>query len=244
MDRYTDYDPFADVYNRYWGSFATRVVPVLDRLVVDDLERGSTVVDLCCGTGQLAAAFTERGFHCIGVDGSAAMIDLARANAPDAKFVMADARSFVLDEQADVVVSTFDSLNHLMGLSDLEQVFRQVAAVLAPSGVFVFDLNMEGGFHSRWRGSFGVVTDDEVVVARSGFDADEAIGRMDFTLMTRDGDLWKRTDVTLTQRSYPEADVRSALAAAGFDDVEVHDARDIDMDEVGRSFFRCRMAPT
>jgi len=81
-------------------------------------------------------------------------------------------------------------------------------------------------------------------VARSGFDADEAIGRMDFTLMTRDGDLWKRTDVTLTQRSYPEADVRSALAAAGFDDVEVHDARDIDMDEVGRSFFRCRMAPT
>ena len=243
MDRYTDYDPFADVYNRHWGSFATRVLPVLDRLVLDDLEGGSTVVDLCCGTGQLAATLTQRGFRVIGVDGSTAMIDLARLNAPDAEFVVADARSFVLAVSADAVVSTFDSLNHLMTLPDLEETFRQVATVLAPAGVFVFDLNMEEGFQSRWRGSFGIVADDEVIVARSGFDGEQVIGRMDVTLMTPDGDLWKRTDLSLTQRSHPESDVRSALSTAGFDHVEVFDARDLDMDDVGRSLFRCRGQP-
>ena len=61
MDTYADYDPFADAYNRHWGGFATRMLPVLDRLILSDLEEGSLVLDLCCGTGQLASALTERG---------------------------------------------------------------------------------------------------------------------------------------------------------------------------------------
>ena len=66
MDRYADYDPFAEVYNRYWGGFATRVLPVLDRLLLDGLPPGSLLLDLCCGTGQLAEALTERGYRVVG----------------------------------------------------------------------------------------------------------------------------------------------------------------------------------
>lgn len=240
MSRYTDYDLFADVYNRHWGGFVTRVVPVLDGLVLDQLEHDSTILDLCCGTGQLAALLTIRGFEVIGIDGSASMIDYARSNAPDGHFVVSDARDFELDEPVRAVVSTFDSLNHLMTMADLERAFRRVAAALVPGGVFVFDLNMEEGFRSRWRGSFGIVDDDEVLVCRSSYDPDRAIGVMEFTLMTPDGERWLRTDVTLSQCSYPAARVRAALVAAGFVDVEEFEAADLGLDDVGRSFFRCR----
>ncbi len=124
--------------------------------------------------------------------------------------------------------------------SDLTRAFRCVSDVLAPAAPFLFDLNMEEGFRSRWQGSFGIVSDDEVIVARSQFDAGEGIGRMDFTILTPDGDRWRREDLALTQRCFSEHEVTTALAEAGLGDVEVFDARDLDIDTEGRSFFLCR----
>lgn len=239
MDRYADYDPFADVYNRHWGGFATRFLPVLDRLLVDSLAEGSLLLDLCCGTGQLAAALNERGLRVIGIDGSEAMVGYARQNAPNSEFLVADARSFTLPEPVDAAVSTFDSLNHIMTLAGLVETFRHVHDALTEGGAFLFDLNMREGFEARWRGSFGIVTDEEVIVARSSYDPDAAIGRVDFTVMTPTGDQWRRSDLALTQRCYSENDVRSALADAGLDDVQIVDARDVGLDERGRSFFLC-----
>ena len=57
-DRYSDYDAFAWTYNRHWGSFATRMVPVLEELVLNALPSRARILDLCCGTGQLAHALS------------------------------------------------------------------------------------------------------------------------------------------------------------------------------------------
>ena len=76
------------------------------------------------------------------------MIEIARKNAPDVEFVVQDARNIALPGRFSAVFSTFDSLNHVMSLDELEQVFRGVFAVLASGGYFVFDLNMEEGFRS------------------------------------------------------------------------------------------------
>lgn len=243
MDRYTDYDPFADVYDRHWGAGADRFLAVFDRLV-GALPKNTLVLDLCCGTGRLAAALTARGLRVVGVDGSAAMVDLARRNAPRAGFLVADARSFALAEPAAVAVSTWDSLNHIMTLPDLERAFRCVRASLDPGGTFLFDLNMEEGYRARWQGSFGIVGDDEVIVARSRFDAEAAIGTIDFTVMALEGDCWHRSDLSLTQRCYREDEVRATLARAGFEQVEVFTAGDVDLAEVGRAFFRSHAPAT
>jgi SAM-dependent methyltransferase len=237
MDIYHAYDAFADIYNRYWGRFVAGIVPTLDRLLLDDLRHGARVLDLCCGTGQLAGILLGRGFQVTGVDGSSAMIGHARRNAPAATFVLADARSFTLAEPVEAVVSTFDSLNHVLSLPELTGAFGCVHRALAPGARFLFDLNMVDGYELRWRGSFGIVTDDEVIVARSLWDPDKAIGRIDLTLMSPGGDGWDRRDLTLTQRCYTEEEVRSALAGAGFVAIEVLDSAAAGHDEVGRSFF-------
>lgn len=89
------YDPFAWVYNRYWGTqSADRLLPALDELLLQDLPSGAHVLDLCCGTGQRADTLTQRGFRVTGVDNSEEMLRFARQNAPAAAFIRADARSF------------------------------------------------------------------------------------------------------------------------------------------------------
>ena len=219
MTRYDAYDPFARAYDRHWGFFATKAYPILEHLVLENLPPGCPVLDLCCGTGQLAAELSRQGYRTTGLDGSEGMIEIAKKNAPDADFVVQDARDIALPGRFSAVFSTFDSLNHLMSLRELEQVFRSVSAVLEGGGYFVFDLNMEEGFRSRWRGSFAFVEEDHVCVVRSSHDANEKTGRLDVTLFEMEGSAWVRTDFPLIQRWYEEHEIRERLRRAGFEEL-------------------------
>ena len=75
MTTYSDYDPFAWVYNRHWGNnFTALALLVLDRLVLPYLPARARILDLCCGTGQLARALSARGYQVTGLDGSKEML--------------------------------------------------------------------------------------------------------------------------------------------------------------------------
>ncbi len=220
MNPYDAYDHFARVYNQHWGFFATKAYPILEHLVLEKLPPGCAVLDLCCGTGQLAAELSRRGYRTTGLDGSKRMIEIARKNAPDVDFVVQDARNIALPRKFAAAFSTFDSLNHVTSLGELEQVFRSVLAVLESGGYFVFDLNMEAGFRSRWRGSFAFVEENHVCVVRSSHDANENTGRMAVTLFELDGSRWVRTDVPLIQRWFEEVEIKERLRKAGFEELQ------------------------
>ncbi len=53
-DHDADYDPFANVYARHWNDFSDRIWPVLELEVLAQLKPGDRILDLCCGTGDLA----------------------------------------------------------------------------------------------------------------------------------------------------------------------------------------------
>lgn len=243
-DRYSDYDAFAWMYDKHWGSFATQVVPVLEELVLNDLPPGARILDLCCGTGQLAHALSAQGFRMTGIDGSESMIAIARENAPDAAFRVDDARDFRIDGEFHAALSTFDSLNHVMSRDELTSVFRNVYGALKGGGVFAFDLNMEEGYRTRWRGSHGYVEDDHACIARSSHLPEEGIGKTEITMFFRREDRWERSDVTLLQRCYDEDEVLKALRAAGFVGGKAYNGgRDLGEELSrfpGRSFFVSR----
>jgi SAM-dependent methyltransferase len=48
--------------------------------------------------------------------------------------------TFCPEAQYDLVTCTGDAVNHIAALSDVEKIFRNVYAYLAPGGYFVFDL--------------------------------------------------------------------------------------------------------
>lgn len=234
---YRDYDAFAGAYDRHWGFFADRVLPTLDRLGLENIPSGAHVIDLCCGTGVLARSLIDR-FRVTGIDGSPAMIAIARQRVPDAEFVVADARSFVLEDPAAAVVSTFDSLNHVLSIDEVLDVFRNVRTVLDAGGIFIFDLNMDRGYRERWTDTT-VVDERDVIVGRGSWDEDSRIATFEFTLVERcdDGSL-VRSDLALTQRCYRPEEITDALHATGFDDVKLFDGMDdLGFGGVGRAFF-------
>lgn len=236
------YDSFAWFYNKYWGrEIAAQMLSALDVLLVPVIPARSRILDLCCGTGRLAALLGKRGFKVTGIDNSRAMLAFARRNAPAARFIRADAQSFKVSPVYQAAVSTFDSLNHIMSLKELTEVFRHVHAALVEDGVFVFDLHSEQGFRRHWQQHFTILEDDAACILRGWFDRESKVGRYDATLF-RLRKQWRRFDFTLLERCYSQRKVRAALKAAGFATISTHDAsRDLGLTEhIGRWFFVAR----
>ncbi len=236
----TGYDNFAWFYDQYWGrDIARDFLSALQTLLLPKLKPGATVLDLCCGTGRLAAELLRVGLDITGIDSSSEMLHYARERAVGAEFVHADARTFDLGRNYNAVVSTFDSLNHMMSLMDLTSVFQRVHAVLISGGLFLFDMNLEQGFRLHWQEEFSFVADDAVCVVKGLYDKSAKLGTYEFTLFRRIMDLWARSDFTISQRPYRRNQIERALRNTGFVNIAVFDAqKELGLtDHAGRIFL-------
>src|SRR5581483_9400304 len=143
------YDEFACFYDRYWNEeFHALAFPILERIWLPRVADGGRILDVCCGTGYLAALLAGRGYRVTGVDASPKMIAAARRRAPSAEFHVADAAEFRLSAACDAAVSTFDSLNHILGLDRLQAALHRTAEALRPGAPFAFDILFEEAYQT------------------------------------------------------------------------------------------------
>jgi SAM-dependent methyltransferase len=250
MKIYSSYDPFAWIYNRHWGNtFLPVVLPILDNLVLTKLPENARILDLCCGTGQMAHQLTTLGYRVTGIDGSSEMLSYARENAPGVEFLQADARSYQLPHKYHAAISVFDSLNHIMSTHELASVFRSTYDSLRSGGLFMFDLNTEAGYIYEWNGDFSIIEDDHVCVVRNTYNQKTRTADFDATIFRLKDNSWYRHDVVLYQKCHAATTVKSALKSAGFKDIENYGfdwqsgVRALDKN-ARRAFFLCRKPKT
>ena len=150
-------------------SMFDRIAPVYDpmnRLMTAGLDRrwrretaaavvrpGDRVLDVCCGTGDLAvAAARAGGGRVTGLDFSERMLERARRKAPELAWVQGDALAMPFDD------GSFDSVTIGFGLRNLEDERRGLAElrrVLVPGGrVGVLEITRPKGvlvpFYRAW----------------------------------------------------------------------------------------------
>lgn len=100
---------------------------------------GLDVLDLGCGHGWLAEELDRAGAHVVGVDGSFALLDEARAHCPGVTFVQGDL-TFGLPEAARRSYDRVVAHMVLMDIAVLDRLLADVATHLRPGGVFVFSI--------------------------------------------------------------------------------------------------------
>ncbi|MFE7301316.1 class I SAM-dependent DNA methyltransferase [Streptomyces sp. NPDC057579] len=220
MGNYYYTDGFASFFDsRYTGwvhTFSPRLAEHLGRQGLPE----RSVIDLCCGTGVTASVFHEAGWQVTGVDGSAAMLDIARkklAPALDAgalHLIEADARSFRTPRRAAACVSMDGALNHLESVAELARCFTAVSEALLPGGEFVFDL-YEASHFRHWNNLTVTDEPDAVVVKRGVWDDGARTGMLRVSGVFGTGSSVQRVDQTLRSWEYDAAEVAGALASAG-----------------------------
>ncbi len=107
---------------------------------------GCTVVDLCCGTGELTLRLAASGYDMIAVDNSPEMLSILSSKIYEREIkglllLCQDARELDLFGTVDCVVCTFDALNHIGRIEELDKVFQRVSTFLNRQGIFMFDMN-------------------------------------------------------------------------------------------------------
>ncbi len=238
---YAAYDDFAWFYDRYFGSqFLSVHERVLRDLFVSRVKRERSVLDLCCGTGQITQWLAREGYKVTGLDGSRQMLEHAQKNAPDSIFLCRDIRDFKIINMFHAALCTFDSINHVMTPQELTNVFNNVYGALRGGGLFVFDVNTDEGFKARWKGTMSIVAKDHVLAAEPTYDPKRREGRYAFATFRRDRRRWNRTDVVIMERAYTQVEIEKRLAKSLFKSIRAYDAqRDFKLKEVGRLFFVC-----
>lgn len=186
---------FAQVCNQQFSQFATWIAPKLLGFYENTQigHHNKEILDLCCGTGQLANFFLQKDYQVIGLDKSEYMLEYAKTNNFDyiesgkAEFIIGNASSFDINKKFGLVVSTFNSLNHFENLENLRNCFKCVKRVLASSGYFIFDLNTHKGLLARWNGIEITDADDYVLINRAIYEEKKGLRRITGFIRTSDG---------------------------------------------------------
>ena len=134
-------DVFCKVYNEFgWNYYPEIFGEQLRQWLERNGLKPATAMDLACGTGVLCRILQAAGIRAAGMDFSSGMIEIARADSPEIPYEVADMITFRPDARYDLVTCTGDAVNHIGDLSDVQKIFDNVYAYLAPGGHFVFDI--------------------------------------------------------------------------------------------------------
>ena len=128
-------DAVCEKYHEHFGSVTIQSAAVL--LDAAQVQRGSRVLDVCCGAGYAAALAGERGAEVVGVDFAQSQIDLAQKVYPGVTFEVGDATELRFDDQ------TFDCVVNGIGMPHLEDPDAAIAEafrVLRGGGRFAFSV--------------------------------------------------------------------------------------------------------
>jgi 2-polyprenyl-3-methyl-5-hydroxy-6-metoxy-1,4-benzoquinol methylase len=110
-----------DYYEDYWQRdlpppCGDPLAPVRLGLLQRELARGSRVLDVGCGAGDVVGALQRDGHEAVGMDVSERAIDLAAARNPDARFLRHSAEElpWPVDSGSFDAVVAFEVIEHLL----------------------------------------------------------------------------------------------------------------------------------
>jgi predicted TPR repeat methyltransferase len=133
----TTFDNFAPTFDAHLRELRYEIPAVLSSLLRSHLPRHAEVLDLGCGTGQVALAVGGRAHRIVGVDLSEKMLALANAREVYTALHHREISTY-LATVADKSVDAVCAADVFIYIGALEGVFGEVARVLRSGGFFAF----------------------------------------------------------------------------------------------------------
>jgi SAM-dependent methyltransferase len=147
------YQQLAPYYHKEWTPFVLNYLTIIRNLAILPQTTPFSILDIACGTGVLAGELSKLGFSVIGADVSEEMISIAKAEFPSIQFILSDMRTMNLEKLVDLVTCTFDSLNYIISIEQMNKVFMNVNMHLNDDGYFLFDINTPTLYEDKQHGT-------------------------------------------------------------------------------------------
>lgn len=136
------YKVFSKIYDKFmefsdYGAWED----LINSLILKGEPGGKTLLDIGCGTGELLLRLTKN-YECHGMDLSEEMLKIAHKKLKhrEVKLFLGDMVDFDTGYTYDIMVSLFDTVNHLVSYEELESHLMSVKKSLKDGGVYIFDV--------------------------------------------------------------------------------------------------------
>jgi ubiquinone/menaquinone biosynthesis C-methylase UbiE len=159
-------------------------------------EQDSKVLDIACGGGYLLKRLQGRGCELFGSDISAQALRIAGNEAPEAKFVLADAEKLPFPDASFDMIYNLGSLEHFLdmdtALREMHRIMRPDAKliVMVPNSRYIGDLwrklTFRGGAdHHQILERFGTLKEWKALLESGGFKVQSVFPYNKFKLRLR-----------------------------------------------------------
>lgn len=129
MDVETGYARWAPIYDTMQNALIRAEEGVVDELLAD--VPAGRALDAACGTGRHAARLAALGHEVVGVDGSHAMLEIARSKLPEVEFRVGSLTALPVDDGSFDVATCALALTHL---DDPTAAILELARAIRPGG--------------------------------------------------------------------------------------------------------------
>ncbi|MBE2939460.1 class I SAM-dependent DNA methyltransferase [Anoxybacillus flavithermus] len=217
------YERFASWYDQLMSDAPYDAWCALVERTVASYHNGKRLLDLGCGTGELAIRLAEKGFDVTGVDLSEQMLTIAQMKAEErgvhVLFYQQDMRHFGPFEPFDTIVIFCDSLNYLLEDEDVVATFSRVYDQLRSGGLFLFDVHSLFKMEHIFLQKETFASNDEQVSyiwnCYPGSRPYSVEHELTFFVQLEEG-VYERVDEIHVQRTYDVAQYETWLKDAGF----------------------------
>ncbi|MCT8139651.1 class I SAM-dependent methyltransferase [Anaerobacillus sp. CMMVII] len=223
-----NYGKFAYLYDELmkdapydqWVSFVLKI------LEMNHLNQGE-ILDLGCGTGNIAIPLSKHGFKLTAVDLSEEMLFIAneksKVEGTTVQFYQQDMRELEGLGTFNTVVSLCDSLNYLKNEQEILTTFQRIADHLEDNGLFIFDVHSIYKVEEVFTGHTFAHNGEEIAYIWECFAGEPAYSvehDLSFFVLNEQG-FYERFDEFHQQRTYPINMYEQALHNAGFNLVSI-----------------------
>src|SRR5579883_1889335 len=211
-------EDLAYIHDAGFGDLARSAASFL----IDELHRSAMdhglVIDLGCGSGILSEHLAAGGYDVMGIDLSAALIELARKSVPSGQFRVESLLTAELPP-CIAVAAVGECVNYLFddrhSLAGVRQVLARAFAALVPGGLLLFDVSEPGRASGSASKAHREGEDWAVLVAIEEDEQQQLLTRH-ITSFRKVGESYRRDHEVHRLRLLPRAQVLSWLRDIGF----------------------------
>lgn len=224
------YEALASTYDIFTADYAhDRWLEQIVSLARRHGLRGTRALDVGCGTGKSAEPLLGLGFDVTACDVSPSMAAIATQRLEGrADVLVCDMRDVPTSlGRFDLVTCLDDAINYLTDTDDLLATFASVRRVLAPDGLYVFDVNTLHAYATAFDRDFVAEVGDVLFCWHAECDADAPeqpdaphVAQLDAFTSRPDG-TWSRHRSRHQQRHFSDGVIQWALESCGLRCIDV-----------------------
>lgn len=199
-----------------------------------NLSPQARILDLCCGYGRHSLAWRNKGFDPVGFDLSADLLDIARRNQPQGKWVRGDIRHLPFPPGSfDAASLMFISFGYFDTAEEDLIALREARRVLSPGGGLYLDIKHPANLRANRVPDASFHLEDSAVTETSRIVQTPEGDRYEIRrTIQHSGQPMQRYFYSV--RLYEPEEIHSLMKKAGFSDIRLYggyDARFLSTEE-------------